>query len=216
MNINLNELEAKIQQLFDEGELCDSRVVFDIGVQFGTLLQQQNIKDYDFNFWKKRDNENNKKELIGDAVRAIDNFLLKLVQNSIKYHIRKNGSWDISKRSWSSTYDSFDAGTLRKYCVQITCVSMTQYGGDFECRFKVVGRLAKLFKTHNISEQFDVSIYNENGEDSMSFYDTDDIESTVNQLNCHVRNINNWELEEYQNFLHVISKDFLFEIIKES
>ncbi len=216
MNIKLNELEAKIQKLFDDGELRDSHAVFDIGVQFGTLLQQQNIQGYEYAFWKKLDDENNKEQLIRDSVRAINNFLLKLVQYSIKHYINKNGSWDISKGSWSSNYNSFDAGTLRKYCVQITRVNMTQYGGDFECSFKVVGRLAKLFKSHNIYEQFEVLIYNDNGEESMSIYDIEDIESTVNRLNCHVRNSNDWKLEEYQKFLHAISKDFLFEIIKEA
>jgi len=216
MNIELNELEAELQQLFDDGELCQSRTVFDIGVRFGTLLQQQNIQRYEYTFWKKLDDDNNKEQMIRDAVRTIDNFLLKLVQNSIKCHINKNGSWNISKGRWSSNYDSFDAGTLRKYCVQIIRVNMTQYGGDFECSFKVVGRLAKLFKKNNIYEQFDVSIYNDNGEESMGIFDTKDIKSTVYHLNCQVRNSNEWELEKYKNFIHVITKDFLFEIIKET
>ncbi len=216
MNTQLNELEAKLQKLYDDRDFHDSRALFNIGVQFGSLLQQQNIQNYECDFWKRLDEKNNKEKLIREAVKAIDKFLLKLVQNSIKDYISKNGSWSIAKGNWSSEYDEFDAGTRRKYCVQITRVDMTQYGGDFECTFKVVGRLAKLFKKHNIYEQFDVSISNETGDEHASIYREERVPSTVSHLHCHVKNSNNWELEQYRDFLHLISKEFLFDFIKEA
>jgi hypothetical protein len=216
MNTQLNELEAKLQKLYDKHDFNDRRAIFDIGVQFGSLLQQQSIQGYEYSFWKKLDEKNNKEQLIRDAVDAIDNFLLRLVRNSIKDYISKNFDWSVEKGNWSSRFDSFDLGTCRKYCVQITRVSMTQYGGDFECEFKVVGRLAKLFKKYNISERFEVRIYNDNGEDSMRIYDISDVDSAVSRLNCYVRNSNNWELEQYRDFLQVISKDFFFDLIKEA
>jgi hypothetical protein len=216
MNTKLNELEAKLQKLYDDRDFHDSRALFNIGVQFGCLLQQQNIQNYEYGFWKKLDEMNNKEKLIREAVKAIDKFLLKLVQNSIKDYINKNGSWSIAKGNWSSEYDEFDAGTRRKYCVQITRVDMTQYGGDFECTFKVVGRLSKLFKKHNIYEQFDVSISNETGDEHASIYSEERVPSTVSHLHCHVKNSNNWELEQYRDFLHLISKEFLFDFIKEA
>lgn len=216
MNTQLNELEAKLQKLYDEHDFNDRRAIFDIGVQFGSLLQQQNIQGYEYGFWKKLDKENNKEQLIREAVNSIDEFLLKLVQNSIKDYINKNGSWSIAKGNWSSEYDEFDAGTRRKYCVQITRVDMSEYGGDFECTFKVVGRLAKLFKKHNIYEQFDVRVYNDNGEEHASIYRDERVSSTVSRLHCHVKNSNDWELQQYIDFLHIISKEFLFELIKEA
>lgn len=216
MNTQLNELEAKLQKLYDDHDFNNRRAIFDIGVQFGSLLQQQNIQGYEYGFWKKLKEDSNKEQLIREAVKAIDKFLLKLVQNSIKDYINKNGSWSIAKGNWSSEYDEFDAGTRRKYCVQITRVDMTQYGGDFECTFKVVGRLAKLFKKHNVHCQFDVSINNENGEEHASIYRDERVSSTVSSVHCHVRNINNWELEQYRDFLHIISKEFLFDFIKEA
>lgn len=216
MNTQLNELEAKLQKLYDEHDFNDRRAIFDIGVQFGSLLQQQNIQGYEYGFWQKLDEENNKEQLIREAVNSIDKFLLKLVQNSIKDYINKNGSWSIAKGNWSSEYDEFDAGTRRKYCVQITRVDMSEYGGDFECTFKVVGRLAKLFKKHNIYEQFDVRVYNDNGEEHASIYRDERVSSTVSRLHCHVNNSNNWELQQYIDFLHIISKEFLFDLIKEA
>jgi hypothetical protein len=76
---------------------------------------------------------------------------------------------------------------------------MTQYGGDFECTFKVVGRLAKLFKKYNIYEQFEVSINNESGGEHTSVHKVERVSSIVSRLNCHVRNSNNWELEQYKD-----------------
>lgn len=216
MNTQLNELEAKLQKLYDDHDFNDRRAIFDIGVQFGSILQHQNIQGYEYGFWKKLDEESNKVQLIREAVKAIDKFLLKLVQNSIKDYINKNGSWSIAKGNWSSEYDEFDAGTRRKYCVQITRVDMTQYGGDFECTFKVVGRLAKLFKKHNVYCQFDVSVNNESGEEHASIYRDERVSSTVSSVHCHVRNSNNWELEQYRDFHHIISKEFLFDFIKEA
>lgn len=216
MNTQLNELEAKLQKLFDDRRLNDSRAVFDIGVQFGILLKEQKIDEYEYIFWNKLEEEDNKEQLIRDAVDAIEDFLLRLVRNSIKDYISKNSEWSIEKANWSSRFDSFDLGTCRKYCVQITRVDMSEYGGDFECDFKLVGRLAKLFEKHNVSERFQVRIYNDNGEESMTIYNISDVDSAVSRLNCYVRNSNNWELEQYKDFLHVISKDFLFDLIKEA
>jgi hypothetical protein len=216
MNTQLNELEAKLQKLFDDCRLNDSRAVFDIGVQFGTFLKEQNIEEYEYIFWNSLKEKNNKEKLIWEAIDAINDFLLRLVRNSIKDYINKNGSWSIAKENWSSEYDEFDIGTRRKYCVQISRVDMTQYGGDFECTFKVVGRLAKLFKKYNIYEQFEVSINNESGGEHTSVHKVERVSSIVSRLNCHVRNSNNWELEQYKDFLHVISKDFLFDLIKEA
>ena len=216
MNIQLNELEAKIQQLFDDGELRDSRAVFDIGVQFGTLLQSEKIENYDFVFWKKRNEESEAQREIYKAIDSINKFLITLVQKSIKEYIEENGSWNISKGNWSSEYDEFSRKTIRKYCVQITSVDMTQYGGDFECKFKVVGKLAKLFKSHNVFNQFEVSITNDSGEEYTSIRNTERCDRRVSTVHCYVRNVNNWSADEYKNFLQVISKDFLFEIIKDS
>lgn len=216
MNTQLNKLEAKLQKLYDERSFHDSRSLFNIGVQFGSLLQQQNIQNYEYDFWKKLDEKNNEEKLVWEAVRAIDKFLLGLVQSSIRDYSGKNFGWSIAKGNWSSEYDEFDAGTRRKYCVQITRVDMTQYGGDFECTFKVVGRLAKLFQKHKVSCQFDVSVSNESGEGSTSIYRDERLSSIVHSAHCQVKNSNNWELEQYRDFLHLISKGFLFELIKEA
>ena len=214
MTIQIIELEQKIQQLFDEGKLRDIRTVFDIGVEFGSALQRNNVTTYDYVFWSELDKQNKKETEIRDAVSSINKFLLMLVRKSIAEYIDENGSWSISKGNWRSEYDEFDAKTLRKYCVQITYVNMSQYGGDFECRFEVVGKLAKLFKKNNIHTEFEVLVYNDNGEEETSIYEVSDIVSAVAGLNCHVRNINNWEVEQYKQFLNEISKDFLFDILK--
>lgn len=216
MNTQLHELETELQRLYDDHALNDSRRLFYIGVQFGSLLQQQNIQNYECDFWRKLDEKNNKEKLVWEAVKAIDNFLLKLVQSSIQDYIGKNGSWSIAKGNWSSEYDEFDSGTRRKYCVQITGVDMTQYGGDFECTFKVVGRLAKLFQKHKVWCQFDISVSNENGDEHASIYRDERVSSIVSSAHSHVRNSNNWELEQYRDFLHIISKEFLFDFIKKA
>jgi squalene cyclase len=214
MTTQIIELEQKIQQLFDEGKLRDIRTVFDIGVEFGSALQRNNVTTYDYVFWSELDKQNKKETEIRDAVSSINKFLLMLVRKSIAEYIDENASWSISKGNWRSEYDEFDTKTLRKYCVQITYVNMSQYGGDFECRFKVVGKLAKLFKKNNIHTEFEVLVYNDNGEEETSIYEVSDINSAVARLNCHVRNINNWEVEQYKQFLNEISKDFLFDILK--
>ena len=150
------------------------------------------------------------------TIDSINKFLITLVQKSIKEYIEENGSWNISKGNWSSEYDEFSRKTIRKYCVQITSVDMTQYGGDFECKFKVVGKLAKLFKSHNVFNQFEVSITNDSGEEYTSISNTERCDRRVSTVHCYARNVNNWNADEYKNFLQVISKDFLFEIIKEA
>jgi len=210
MNTQLNELEAKLQKLVNGGGFRNWRAIFDIGVEFGQCLQQQGIQSYDPDLWKRLDEKRTEARLIREAVDAIDNFLLILVQKSIKEYITKNGSWSIDKGSLSSEYEEFDAGTTSKYCVQILRVDMTQYGGVFECTFKVVGGLAKLFKKHKISEQFEVLIENDSGYGHTTINRVDLVPNSVSRLHCYVMNNNNWELDQYKDFLQVISKDFVF------
>ena len=210
MNTELNELEAKLQKLFNDGGFNDTRAIFEIGIEFGQCLQQYGIQSYEPAFWKRLDEERNKERAIREAVEAINKFLLVLVQKSIKDYVTKNGSWSIAKGSLSSEYEEFDAGTTRKYCVQIIRVDMTQYGGDFECTFKVVGRLAKLFKKHKIYEQFEVTIDNDSGDEHTSINRVERVSNRVSHVHCYAMNSNNWELDQYKDFLQVISKDFVF------
>jgi len=216
MITQLNQLERKLEQLFKKGELRDIRVVFDIGVEFGALLQSQNVQNYKYKFWNKLDADNIKGQKIRDAVESINDFLLMLVRKSIKEYITKNGSWSISKHHWSSMYSEIEQDTLKKYCVQITSLSMTEYGGDFQCKFEMTGKLAKLFKSNNIYNELDVDIYNDIGEESMSIYDVEDVDENVSRLNCHVRNVNNWELEQYTEFLNEIKECFLTDLLIEA
>lgn len=209
MNTNLEQLESKLQSLFEQGDLRDSRATFDIGVEFGRLLQQQNIQNYNYAFWDKRDEENRSKKSIDAAVGAIEQFLLKLVEDSIRDHISRYGSWTISNGYLPSEFDEFDLDTCDKYCVQIARVDRSQYGDDFECMFKVVGKLAKSFNRHNICEQFEVLVSNASGEEQRSISDTEKVSSVVSFLTWRVRNSNDWDPEQYRDFLHVISKEFL-------
>ena len=74
MNTQLNELEAKLQKLFDDGGFNNTRAVFEIGVEFGQCLQQQGIQSYEPALWKRLDEKRNEARLIIEAVEAINKF----------------------------------------------------------------------------------------------------------------------------------------------
>ena len=61
-----------------------------------------------------------------------------------------------------------------------------------------------------------MDIYNDIGEESMSIYDVEDVDENVSRLNCHVRNVNNWELEQYTEFLNEIKECFLTDLLIEA
>ncbi len=215
MSNKLDELEIKIQQLFDAGNLHNSRAVFDIGVQFGKLLQSENIQNYEFLFWKKLDEENNSQNEINRIIDSIDKFLLFLVKKSIKEHVDDIGTWSISKGNTPSDYAEFSNSIIEKYFVQITSVGMTEYGGNFECKFQIVGTLSEIFKANNIFNIFEVSFDNDYGNEYLDISDTNLIDKKIFGYSSYIRNVNNWNAEEYLNFYHTISKDFLFDILNE-
>ena len=216
MNTQLNELEQKLEQLSESTAPDKIRAIFDIGVEFGALLQNQNIQNYKYEFWSKLDVADIKRREILNIEKSIEKILLTLVRKSIEEYIKKNYSWSISKGNWTSTFDEFQKNTVKKYCVQITRVNMTTYGGDFECNFQVVGKLADLFKLNNISIGFDMNIFNDNGDESLSISDVGVVGRHLSCLNCHVENGNNWELEQYTEFLNEIKECFLTDLLIEA
>ena len=61
---------------------------------------------------------------------------------------------------------------------------------------------------------FDTRIYNDNGEEEQTLYDVKLLNEYIHGINAHIKNSNNWELEKYEEFLHEISKPYLFLITK--
>ena len=212
MNTEIKALEVKIQKLFEDERQPNPRTVFDIGVEFGCTLRKYNIENYGYEFWSNFEKQQNLEKDIDGAVSSINKFLLRLVRKSVAEYIEEYGSWNITRNDWSYNLSKFDDETLQKYCVQITYVNMTQYGGSFECRFKATGRLEKLFEENNVDNRFTVYVNNDENEESTSLDDINEVDSKIGYISF-VKRIKDWKLEKYNNFLHDISKDFLFDLL---
>lgn len=213
MTIELSNLEKKIQQLSDEGKLTNTQVVFDLGVEFGRVLEKNGETNYVCQYWKNKAAEEEIKTARYKKIKSINKLLKKLVEKSIEEFIYEFGWWNISKGITSGNFEKFKQKTTRKYCIQITDVDMSTYGGDFNCGFKVVGKLSAIFKSYGVSPFFDVGIANENGEESTTLSNVSTLSNAV--LNCSSKISNNLKLEKYESFLNEISKPFLFFLLKE-
>jgi predicted small metal-binding protein len=216
MSTELNLLEQKLELLYKKGELSNSRVVFDLGVEFGKEIERQKLAAYSFAFWNQLEQDNKADKEIRIAASKINDFVLKLLRFSIKEYIGENGSWSIAKSSSFSDSNKFEQHTVDRLNIQLDSVVMEQYGGEFKCEFAVTGELLEIFKSNNIYEKLEVHIYNDHGEEEMTIHDVNDVDAAVQRLHCHVRNSNDWPLEKYEDFLVEISKPFIFTIIANS
>jgi len=192
----LNELEQTLQQLFIASETDLDRAAFDIGVEFGKELQRQGRHDYEFVFWKKLEEELKASSLLHTAATEISGLLRRLVCMSVKDFLRSNCCWRLTKQNWESDYDEFSPQTLDKYCVQIIQVNRFYDHGDFQCLFKVVGRLAKVFEQRGFQNHFTVTVWNEADEDQLALNHWHDIGCYILTTYCHLQRSRNWNLEQ--------------------
>jgi len=207
MNKKLNELEQTLQQLFVDRETDLDRAAFEIGVEFGKELQRQGRNDYEFAFWKKLEEELKVSSLLHTAAIEISGLLRRLVCRSVKDFLLSNDCWRLAKQNWESEFDEFGPQTLEKYCVQIVHVNRFYDQGDFQCLFKVVGRLAKVFEQHGFEKQFTVTVWNEADEDQMVLNHWHDVGCYILTTYCHLQRSKNWNLDQLTDLSRAISRE---------
>jgi len=196
MNKKLQELEQILQQLNVDSEAPLDRAVFDVGLEFGKELQRQGSHDYEFVFWKDLEEELKTSSQLHTTATEISGRLRSLVCQSIRDFLKSNFCWRIAKHNWESEYDEFSSQTLDKYCVQIIQVNRFYDQGDFQCLFKVVGRLAKVFEQRGFQEHFTVTVWNEANEDQFVLNHWHDIGCYILTTYCHLQQSKNWNLEQ--------------------
>jgi hypothetical protein len=208
-------LEKELESLFPKFGHADERSLFEIGIKFGRQLEKLGIEKYECDYWKKIQQEQILEQQIRKKEDQVENFIAQLVRLSVKELIRETGSWTIAKRnSGYGALEQFSDETIAKYQIRVLSIDMESYGGDFEIRYELVGELGEKFKKYNVYEQFTSLVYNENGEEEQSIYDVEDVDAYIGRLTVHVRNSNEWALEQYDVFFNDISKPFLFLLLQ--
>jgi hypothetical protein len=211
----LMALEKELESLFPKFGQADERSLFEIGIKFGRQLEQLGIQNYESKYWQQQKQEQMLDQQIREKEDQVENIIAQLVRLSVKELIRETGSWTIAKRnSGYGALEQFSDETIEKYQIRVLSVDMESYGGDFEIRYELVGELCEKFKKYNVYEQFTSLVYNENGEEEQSIYDVEDVDTYIDRLTVHVRNSNEWSLEQYDVFISDISKPFLFLLLQ--
>lgn len=213
MTTKLDEIDKKLTEQLTQGWSLNREDFFNLGVELGRELAAHNLVIYRSPIWDKREKENKQDLGIRNAVDKIEDFIATLVKLSVTEKIEETGSWSIAKGGGYGL-EQFSDETVEKYNVQVLRCDMESYGGEFTVTFSVEGELAKLFKKHNVYDQFTVRIYNNNGEEDQAIYNVKEVDGYIDSVTAHVRNSNNWVVEQYVDFLHEISKPYLFLITK--
>lgn len=208
-----DEIDKKLTEQLTHTWNLNREDFFNLGVELGRELATHNIATYRSPIWEKREKENNQDLEIRNAVDRIEDFIATLVKLSVTEKIEETGSWSIAKGGGYGL-EKFSNETVKKYNVQVAHCDMESYGGEFTVTFSIEGELAKLFEKHNVYDQFTVRIYNNNGEEDQAIYNVKEVDGYIDSVTAHVRNSNNWVVEQYVDFLHEISKPYLFLITK--
>jgi len=213
MSTKLNEINDKLAEQLTQGWSLNREDLFNLGVELGRELAAHNLVTYRSPIWEKREKENKQDLEIRNAVDKIEDFIATLVKLSVTEKIEETGSWSIAKGG-GYTLEKFSDEIVKKYNVQVLRCDMESYGGEFTVTFSVEGELAKLFKKHNVYDQFTVRIYNDCGEDHQAIYNVKEVDNYIDSVTAHIRDGNGWELGKCEDFLLEISKPYLFLITK--
>jgi hypothetical protein len=213
INLQLNQLEDEIQKLFDNGDLSDTRTAFEIGVKFGRELQQENINNYECIFWKKRNLLIKSKVTKAKEIYKINQLFHSLILKSIKEKIDEFGSWSISDNDSDLRWSKFSDETVGKYCVQYTGTGVRSYD-DFNCTFKVTGKLRDLFNNYEVGEKLTSNVTNNTGDSYMDICDEIFIIKNLKGTNSCFEYKHDWPLEKLKEFHDALVKLFLFELIE--
>lgn len=213
MTNKIDEINSKLKKLLEQGWTFNREDLFNLGVELGKQLSIEKVDSFRLDAWIDIEKQNHVEAEIRNAVKKIEDFLTMLVRLSIAQHIKESGSWSIAKGGGYGL-ERFSHEIVTQFNVQVLHCDMESYDGEFIVGFEVTDDLAVQFNKHNIYNQFDVRIYNDNGEEEQTLYDIKKIDSWIHGVNAHIKNSNNWELSEYVDFYHQISKPFLFIITK--
>jgi len=211
----IDEINIRLAAILNDGWALNKEQLFNLGVELGRELNNQNIDTFRLKVWSDIEKENLHEKEIRDAVNEIEEFIALLLRLSILEHIENTGSWTIAKGGGYSL-EMFSDEIVKKFNIQVLSCDMESYGGEFIVNFEVTDELATIFDKHNIYTKFDARINNDDGEEEQTLYDVKRLSDYIHGINAHIRNSNDWELEKYKEFLQEISKPFLFLITKHS
>ena len=210
-----DEINARLGLMLKDGWALDKEKLFNLGVELGKELSNQQMDDFRLKVWSDIQENNLHDNAIRDAVNEIEDFIALLLKLSILEHIEETGSWSIAKGGGYGL-EMFSDEIVKKYNIQVLRCDMESYGGEFIVDFEVTDELANIFNKHNIYNQFDARIYNDNGEEDQTLYDVKRLNGYIHGINAHNKNSNDWQLEKYKEFLQEISKPYIFLITKHS
>lgn len=213
MTNKFEDIENKLREILNSGLYIDREILFNLGVDLGRQLNEHKLDNFRSEVWNEIEERNLRTRAILAAEDKIEEFLAKLVRLSILATIEETGSWSI-ERGGGYRLDMFSDDVVKNYNVQVLACDMESDGGDFIVSFEVTDELAKIFSEHNIYKGFEAVITNRSGSDEQQIYDTKNLRSYVHNINAHIRNGNDWKLEQYDEFLLEISKPFTFFIMK--
>lgn len=210
----ISNLEEKIQKMHKNGNLRNIRTAFDIGVDFGIAIANNNIKNYEFEFWKKYE-ENKKIEIQKSVVISkINSFICLLMKKSISAYISKHGGWYISVKSHSGIYKQFDQEIIEKYSLRILNISMSEDDDEFEIILESYGILRKLFMDNGLREKILISIPDEDGENSLELYNMEDLNNIQIGIANNKFNSNMWDISKFNYFYENMTKGYMLSVIK--
>jgi hypothetical protein len=215
MENNLTKIEEELKIHYKKFG-TDIEAIFNVGVKIGRELELNKLPDYRLDFFKNLENLENIQEKIRTTKREVADLILQQIHNAVKEIISDGTSWTVGVTSYHRNDGKFSDEIVKKYCVRFLSVEQPQTHGHFDTHFEITGRLGKTFEKYGFSNRIEVTLDNDSGEDNMSIYSEDDVESFYSpSLNFRVEPTQEG-LENLIKFKESILKNLMFQIIDKS
>ena len=210
----LNELNAKLQKLYIDGELGDYEKLFNLGVEFGRYYESNNLNVERTSFWDEKEKaekkRNDEQKNLRNAQQKIEDFLQSLIVYAIDDFLKEEMSFTFAKRgTWGSNFSKFSDELVEKYSVRYADCDMENYEGSFELDFVAEGDLAKLLNENNISRNIHICLCNNSGEEYVSYSDARDFKEDIYSVSVNMSN-SKLSAEELEEFLQTLSQPYTF------
>lgn len=205
----LKDIDIRIRKL-TEDKSYKLECVFNLGVELGRYLEKEKLSDLRLNFFSEVEEKSDVQLKFRDLHKKVCELLERLVKASIKEQILKSKfrEWTVGINRLNGNTSEFDPSIVQKRYVQFTS-SRKGEGEHFIACFELQGKIRDLFDKHNQPINFEITVDNDDLEDSVSISKEKQIDSLYGCMASYNCDFSKKGLEEYSQFVNSLEKSLL-------
>jgi UDP-N-acetylglucosamine transferase subunit ALG13 len=195
MNKQIEDLEQRIEKHCQSIMRYDE-TLFNLGVELGKLLKENNIQEHRPNVFIEIEAKNNAYTKKAVQIRRTGKMFELLTRNAVAKQVEEHGKFSFDSTLSRDKCEKLADDIVEKFCIQVGRTTQVEHGGGFEAEFEISGKIADVLNQYGIDLFARADVDNSSGDEEETIYDADDVDKIFSvslRLNGH-----HTELDESQ------------------